>query len=151
MAFASLGYPDRGTFPDSLAQARDDRLPSWVTLAEAPDHFPTVEDSYETPTADDELVSALRAALASVPDLQEAYLVSRRRSVDGRERNEELGVVARAGGRWRSRKRVAALSEAIKPFYPPPVGTSSLGWVHLGNVPVPEEAKAVGIRLGGHS
>jgi hypothetical protein len=122
-----------------------------VAVAKAPDHFPTVEDSYETPTVDDELLSALRAALASVPDLQEAYLVSKRRSVDGRERNESLGVVAWAGGRWRSRRQVAALSEALKPFYPPPFGASSLGWGQLGNSPVPEEAKAVGIRLGGHS
>src|SRR5260221_6420662 len=59
----------------TMAQARGDRLASWVTLAKAPAHFPTVEDSYETPTVDDELLSALRAAVGSVSDLREAYLV----------------------------------------------------------------------------
>jgi len=116
-------------------------------LAKARDQLPTVEDTYETPAADEEVFTALRVALATVPDLREAYLVSRRRSIDWHERDDALGVVAQAGGRWRSRKQLAALNDALRPFYPPPFGTARLSWGQHGNMPVPEEAKAVGIRL----
>ena len=131
----------------TLAKGREGSPSIVGAMAEAPDHFPTIEDTYETPTVDRELLSALRAALASVPELREAYLVSRRRCVDGRERKEGLGLMAQVGGRWRSRKQVAALQEALRPFYPPPFETASLHWGQLGNAPVPEEAKAVAIRV----
>jgi hypothetical protein len=117
-------------------------------LAEAADHNPAIAESYEAPTVDDELLAALRTALASVPDLHEAYLVNRCRSMGGVASDEGLGVVARAGGRWHSREQLAALSEALKPFYPPPFDTP-LRWGNLGKLPVPEQAKAVGIWLGG--
>jgi hypothetical protein len=121
-----------------------------LLVAEASDRVPTIEDTYEHPTADRAILSGLRAALASVPDLHEAYLVSRQRRIDGRTKSDGLGVVARAGGRWRARKQVAALADALKPFHLPG-DTAPLKWSDLGNTPVAEEAKAVGVRLWGHS
>jgi hypothetical protein len=113
--------------------------------------MPVIEDIYEHPTADEAIVSALREALANVPDLHEAYLVNRRRRIDGDKVRIGLGVVARVGSRWRGAPRqVAALGEALKPFSLP--GDSALlHWGQYGNDSVPKEVKAVGVQFWGHS
>lgn len=129
-------------------------LPSVASCPAEPTNRILIVDEtyYEHPVADDAVVSALREALADVPDLGEAYLISRRSAIDGDWQDDGLGVMARVGGRWRSpRRQLAALREALRPFYPPPFETAPLGWGHFGNSPVPEEARAVGVPLGGHS
>jgi hypothetical protein len=99
----------------------------------------TSTQSYEPPPPDDDLVRSLRAAIASVPDLHEAYLVARRTASPDQEKRE-LGVVANVGGRSR------ALSIALAPFSPPSE-SSPLGWVAYSNTPVPDEVRSAGIRL----
>jgi hypothetical protein len=100
--------------------------------------------SYEIPPPDDDLVSTLRAAVASVPDLHEAYLVARRTEWPGGEKLE-LGVVAHAGGGSRP-GRSHALRVALAPFSPPG-DTAPLDWVAYSNSPVADEVRGAGIRL----
>jgi hypothetical protein len=104
----------------------------------------TFAKSYESPPPDDDLVRTLRAAVASVPDLHEAYLVARRTEWPEGEKLE-LGVVAHAGGGWRPR-RSEALRVALAPFSPPSE-TAPLGWVAYSNSRVPDEVRGAGIRL----
>jgi len=104
----------------------------------------TFTQSYEPPPPDDDLVKTLRAAVASVPDLHEAYLVARRTEWPEGEKLE-LGVVAHAGGGSRS-GRSEALRVALAPFSPPSK-TAPLGWVAYSNSPVPDEVRGAGIRL----
>ena len=104
----------------------------------------TFTQSYEPPPPDDGLVRALRAAVASIPDLHEAYLVVRKTQWPDGE-IVELGVVAHAGGGSRSR-RSKALRLALAPFSPPSE-TAPLGWVAYSNSPVRDRVRRVGIRL----
>ena len=99
----------------------------------------TFTQSYEPPPPDDNLVRRLRAAIASVPDLHEAYLVARRTESPDQEKRE-LGVLAHVGGRSR------ALSIALAPFSPPSE-SAPLGWVAYSNSPVPDEVRSAGIHL----
>jgi hypothetical protein len=101
----------------------------------------TFTRSYESPPPDDDLVRTLRAAVASVPDLHEAYLVARRTEWPEGE-TLELGVVARAGGGSRSQ----ALRVALAPFSPPSE-SAPLGWGAYSNSPVPADVRGAGIRL----
>ena len=104
----------------------------------------TFTQSYEPPPPDDDLVRTLRAAVASVPDLHEAYLVARRTEWPEGEKLE-LGVVAHADGGSRS-GRSGALRVALAPVTPPSE-TAPLGWVAYSNWPVPREVRGAGIRL----
>ena len=99
----------------------------------------TYTQSYEPPPPDDDLVRRLRAAIASVPDLQEAFLVTRRTASPDCERRQ-LGVLAHVGGRTR------ALSIALASFGPPSE-SAPLGWVAYSHSPVPDEVRGAGIRL----
>lgn len=101
--------------------------------------------SYDPPPPNDDLVKRLRAAIASVPDLHEAYLVAQRIEWPGGAKLA-LGVVAHAGGRWRSARSLEALKAALAPFEPPP-DSEPLGWHAYSNSPVPDEVRRVGIRL----
>ncbi len=104
----------------------------------------TFTQSYEPPPPDDDLVRTLRAAVASVPYLHEAYLVARRTEWPEGEKLE-LGVVAHAGGGSRSGWS-EALRVALAPFSPPSE-TARLGWLAYSNSPVPDEVRGAGIRL----
>jgi hypothetical protein len=103
----------------------------------------TFRQSYEPPPPDDDLVRTLRAAVASVPDLHEAYLVARRTEWPEGEKLE-LGVVAHACGGSRSGSE--ALRVALAPFSPPSE-TAPLGRVAYSNSPVSEEVRGAGSRL----
>jgi hypothetical protein len=105
----------------------------------------TFTRSYEPPPPDDDLVRTLRAAMASVPDLHEAYLVARRTTSPETE-TLELGVFADAGGGSRPRRSLDALRAALAPFGPPSQ-TAPLRWVAHSNSPVPDEVRGAGIRL----
>jgi len=100
--------------------------------------------SYEPPPPDDDLARTLRAAVAAVPDLHEAYLVARRTAWPEGE-NLELGVVAHAGIGSPPRRR-DELSVALAPFSPPSE-TAPLSWVAYSNSPVPDDVRGTGIRL----
>ncbi len=104
----------------------------------------TFTRSYEPPPPDDDLVRTLRAAVASVPDLHEAYLLVRRTELLEGE-TLELGVVAHAGGGSRP-GRSYALTVALAPFSPPN-DTAPLDWVAYSNSPVADEVRSAGIRL----
>jgi hypothetical protein len=114
-------------------------------MVEAQRDHSTSDERYEPPEPDPTLVADLKAAIATVPDLHEAYLVTRRRSYEGRE-TVDLGFVAHVGGRWRVRRQLRSLREALQPFYPPPP-ESRLHWGAYGNSPVPDKVRAVGIPL----
>jgi hypothetical protein len=103
------------------------------------------EDTYERPKVESELIADLSAAIAPIQGLHEAYVVTRRRVHRGRQK-VGLGIVAHVGGRWRSRPKIAAANDALRPFFP-----ERLQWYAIANSPVPDEARIVGIRLGGHS
>jgi hypothetical protein len=105
---------------------------------------PWPEETYESPTVDRDLLAGLEDAVATITSLHEAYLVTRRSVHHGREK-VQLGIVAHVGGRWRSRRRIAALSDALRPFFP-----DRLQWASPGNSAVPDEARLMGIRLKGH-
>jgi hypothetical protein len=111
------------------------------------DSLSSIEESYEPPVldADPDLIADLRAAIASADDVQEAWLVAKRVAQGGREK-VRVGVVAHVGGRWRVRRQLTSLREALRPFYPPPL-ESRLHWGAYGNSPVPDEVRVVGIRL----
>ena len=100
--------------------------------------------SYEPPPPDDDLVRRLRAAVASVPDLHEAYLVARRTAWLDKERLE-LGVVGTLA-RSRSRRGIEAVRAALTPFTPPSE-SAPLDWCAYSNSPVPEDVRGAGIRL----
>jgi hypothetical protein len=104
----------------------------------------TFTHSYEPPPPDDDLVRTLRAAVAAVPDLPEAYLVARR-TESLQVEILELGIVAHAGGDART-GRSEALRVALAPFSPPRE-SAPLGWVAYSNSPVPDEVRDAGIRL----
>jgi hypothetical protein len=112
------------------------------------DGVPRITDTYEAPAAALELVTNLRGALAGVPHVREAFLVGRRRAIDGRAERRQLGVAAHVGGFWRSRKHMAAFESAVKPFFPPPE-TAPLGWSSFGNSRVADEIRAVGVSVNG--
>jgi hypothetical protein len=95
--------------------------------------------------ADPDLIAELKTAMAPVEDVHEAWLVAKR-SVWGEREKVGLGVVAHVGGRWRTRRQIAALREALGPFAQPP-GPTRLTWGSYGNAPVPAEVRAVGERL----
>ena len=100
--------------------------------------------SYEPPPPDDDLVRRLRAAVASVPDLHEAYLVARRTAWLDKERLE-LGLVGTLA-RSRSRRGIEAVRAALTPFTPPSE-SAPLDWCAYSNSPVPEDVRGAGIRL----
>lgn len=117
----------------------------------------TSVQSYEPPPPDAVLVTRLRAAIAAVPDLHEAYLVARRTAWPKGE-GLALGVVAHAGGCVRSGGSVVErvdqlrsgcsepLSAALEPFSPPS-DSAPLGWVAYSTSPVRDEVRVAGIRL----
>jgi len=90
----------------------------------------------------------LRLALADVPHVREAFLVGRRRAVEGRPERRQLGIAAHVGGFWRSRKHMAAFESAVRPFLPPPE-TAPLGWSWFGNSRVADEIRAIGVSVKG--
>jgi hypothetical protein len=104
----------------------------------------TFTQSYEPPPPDADLVTRLRTAVASVPDLHEAYLVARRTVLPEREKLE-LGVVGTLA-RSRSRRGVEAVRAALAPFGPPSE-SAPLDWCAYSNSPVPEDVRGAGIRL----
>lgn len=100
--------------------------------------------SYEPPPPDDDLVSRLRAAIASIPDLHEAYLVARRTVTPNRE-SLELGVVgALAPSRYR--RGIEAVRAALAPLTPP-TESAPLDWCAYSSSPVPDEVRVAGIQL----
>ena len=105
---------------------------------------PEFREVYEPPPPNPELVGLLEVALADVP-IHEAYLVVRRSRVVGREK-VQFGVVACVGGSWGGRRYIAALREALRPFYLP-AGRAPLSMGSFANSPVPDAVRAVGIRL----
>jgi hypothetical protein len=120
-----------------------DEIVRGAIVSEVPVTVPP--QSYEPPPPDADLVRRLRAAIASVPDLHEAYLVARRTAWPERE-ELTLGVVAHAGGGSRPRRSLEALRVALAPFSPPSEA-APLGWVAYSNSPVPDEVRGAGIRL----
>jgi hypothetical protein len=104
----------------------------------------TFRQSYEPPPPDDDLVRRLRTAIASIPDLHEAYLVARRTAWLDQERLES-GVVG-ALARSRSRRGIEAVRVALAPFTPPS-DSAPLAWCAYSNSPVPDDVRDVGIRL----
>jgi hypothetical protein len=131
------GTADAITVPFTIV----DRIVRAALASEVP--VPVVQ-SYEPPPPDDDLVGRLRAAVASVPDLHEAYLVARRTAWPEGERLE-LGVVARAAGRSGS-PRSESLRAALAPFSPPSA-SAPLGWVAYSSAPVPDDVRGAAIRL----
>ena len=95
-----------------------------------------------------ELVANLRVALADVPHVREAYLVERRRAVEGRAERRQLGIAAHVGGFFGSRKHMAAFESAVKLFLPPPE-TAPLKWSWFGNSRVADEIRAIGVSVKG--
>ena len=118
-----------------------------------------LDERYESPAADEALVASLRAVLASASDIHEAYLVTRRVQIRGGPEKVGLGFVAHVGGRWRAKKQIAALGEVLEPFLGfrydegvvvrslPSAERAPLSWTSIGNSPVPNDVKQVGLRL----
>ena len=57
-----------------------------------------ITDTYEAPPAAPELLTDLRLAVADAPHVREAFLVERRRAVEGRPERRQLGIAAQVGG-----------------------------------------------------
>src|SRR6266498_4046465 len=111
------------------------------------DGVPLITDTYEAPVAATELVANLRAALADVSHVREAYLVERRRTVERSPERRQLGIAAHVGGFFGSRKDIAAFKSAVKPFLQPP--DPPLGWSWFGNSPAADEIRALGVSVKG--
>jgi hypothetical protein len=115
-------------------------------MANRADALVLPEHAYDTPTGDAaDLAAEVQAAIAAVPDLHEAWLVTRRTVYRGREKTS-LGVVAYVGGRWRSRRQLDSLRNALQVFYAPS-WPARLQWGSFANSRVPDDVRAVGIRL----
>jgi hypothetical protein len=100
--------------------------------------------SYEPPPSDDDLVTSLRAAIASLPDLHEAYLVARRTVTPHRE-SLEFGVVGTLAPS-RCRRGLEAVRAALAPFTRPSE-PAALDWCAYSSSPVPDDVRRAGIRL----
>ena len=100
--------------------------------------------SYELPPPDANLVGRLRAAIASVPDLHEAYLVARRTAWLDQEKLE-FGLVGELAPS-QSRRGIEAARAALAPFGPPSE-SAPLDWCAYSHSAVPDDVRGVGIRL----
>lgn len=118
-----------------------DEIVRTPVMSEVPVAF---TQSYEPPPPDADLVVSLRAAIASVPDLHEAYLVARRTAWLDQEKLE-LGVVGELA-RSRSRRGIEAVRAALAAFGPPSE-SAPLGWCAYSTSPVSDDVRGAGIRL----
>jgi len=99
---------------------------------------------YEPPQPDADLVRRLRTAVASVPELHDAYLVARRTAWLDQEKLER-GVVGELA-LSRSGRGIDAARTALAPFGPPSE-SAPLDWCAYAHSPVPDEVRGAGIRL----
>jgi len=101
--------------------------------------------SYEPPPPDADLVRRLRTAIASVPELHDAYLVARRTAWLDQEKLE-LGVVGELAVSH-SRRGIEAVRTAVAPFGPSSESATPLDWCAYSQSPVPDDVRGAGIRL----